>query len=358
MTPQQLLQEMHSRWSEDDLPGPASNIAFVDTQARLGVRLTDELQAVYRVANGVPGLGLIPLADMQLAHSVPDLHLEDFVYDGVLSVTTGEYEDSQYHDILLGRTKRWLYLGTADDGQSLLFLDTDDKPAIPGYRFIDFYYESPQAYESIQAWLESRWVAEQWSQQQQMHYEKAKRARYQSLTNVGMPDLLDQFERPSLAMKWLAQLPDWPDGAVDTDISAAEARLAVSFPADLRALYQRHNGFPPMNIVAVEETLHMAQLPDSEFYDIKDQWQLIQSDGEEKSIVINKQRIANCIILAGTPMPDAVPPELPMYPTLLWCPELLQPADGYVLLFQQRVYANVTDYVRDMAAARTANTFQ
>ncbi|MCG6970501.1 MAG: hypothetical protein LJE85_12115 [Gammaproteobacteria bacterium] len=358
MTLEQLLNEVHSRWSNDQLPEPASNIAFVDTQARLGVRLTDDIKAVYRVANGVPGLGLVSLADVRRADRVPDLHLEDLVYEGKLNVNTGEYEDSQYHEILLERAKQWIYLGAADGGESLLFLDAEEKPAIPGYRFIDFYYESPQAYESIQAWLESRWVSDQWSQQQQIRYEEARRAKYQSLADVGIPDLLEQFERPSLVMRLLTQLPDWPKGADEAVISAAEERLAVSFPADLRALYQQHNGFPPINMLAVKETLHLAELPDSEYYDIKDQWQLIQSDGEEKSIVINKRRIADCTVIAGTLMPDAVPPELPVYPTLLWCPKLLQSDDGYVLLFQQRVYTSVTDYVRDMAAARTANGFQ
>jgi Zn-dependent protease len=350
-----LLQEVHSRWSEEALPEPADNIAFIDTQARLGARLGEDLQAIYRIANGVPSLGLAPLVSLQRAANSKDLALQDYLYEGKLGVTAGEYENTQYHEILLERANRWIYLGTANGGESLLFLDTDDPPAISGYRFIDFYYESPQAYESLRAWLESRWVSEQWSQQLQVRHEEAKRAKYQSLVGVGLPDLLDHFERPSVLVKLLTQLPDWPDGAAETQITTAETRLEVSFPEDLRALYQQHNGFPPLNLLSLEETNPITALPDNEPFQFKDQWQLIQSDGEEKPMSINKQQIANCITLAGTPVPETVSEELPVYPTMLWCPKLLSGDDAYLLLYQQRVYTEFTKYVRDMAAARTAD---
>jgi Zn-dependent protease len=350
-----LLQEVHSRWSEDALPGPADNIAFIDTQARLGARLGEDLQAIYRIANGVPSLGLAPLAGLQRAANAKDLALEDYLYQGKLGVNAGEYENTQYHEILLERANRWIYLGAADGGESLLFMDTDDPPAIPGYRFIDFYYESPQAYESMRAWLESRWVSEQWSQQVQIRHEQAKHAKYQSLVEVGMPDLLEHFEHPSLLVKLLAQLPDWPEGAADGQITATEARLGMSFPEDLRVLYQQHNGFPPLSLLSLEEMNSVTEFPENEFIQFKDQWQLIQSDGEEKTLTINKQQITHCVTLAGTPAPESASSEMPVYPSMLWCPKLLSGDDAYLLLYQQRVYTGFTNYVRDMAAARTTD---
>lgn len=349
-----LVKELHSHSSEDALPQPADTIAFIDTQARLGARLGEDLQAVYRIADGIPSLGLAPLVKLQRLANVKDLPLDNYLYQGKLNVSTGQYEDVQYHDILLERAKRWIYLGAADGGESLLFEDTDDPPAIPGYRFIDFHYEAPQAYESLRAWLESRWVAEQWSQQQQIRYAEAKHAKQQLLAGVDMPELLEHFERPSILINLLAQYPDWPDGADDARIAAAETRLGVSFPQDLRALYEQYNGFPPLNLLSLEETDSMAALPEDKF-DIKDQWQLIQSDGEEKAVTINKQLINHCVILAGTPATESAPAELAVYPTLLWCPKLLQANNAYLLLYQQKVYATFTDYVRDMAATRTVD---
>lgn len=350
-----LLQEVHSRWSEDALPEPADNIAFIDTQARLGMRLGEDLKAIYRIANGVPSLGLAPLSSLQRAANAKDLTLEDYLFEGKLGITAGEYENTQYHEVLLERANRWIYLGAADDGESLLFMDTEDPPAIPGYRFIDFYYESPQAYESLRTWLESRWVSEQWAQQLQIRHEQAKHAKYQSLVKVGIPDLLEQFEHPSLLVKLLAQLPEWPEGAADAQITRTETRLGVNFPEDLRALYLQHNGFPPLNLLALEETLPIATLPDNEFFQFKDQWQLMQSDGSEKPLAINKQHITNCIALAGTSVPETASSELPLYPTMIWCPRLLNGDGAYLQLYQQRVYTSFIDYVRDMVAARTAD---
>ena len=98
----------------------------------------------------------------------------------------------------------------------------------------------------------------------------------------------------------------------------------------------------------------MGALPDNEYFKLKDQWQLIQADGVHKEVNIRKQQINDCVILGGTPVSDSMPADLPVYPTLLWCPKLRPSADSYLLLFQQRFYDTFTDYVRDMAAARTA----
>ncbi|MGD8939157.1 MAG: hypothetical protein PVJ72_07250, partial [Gammaproteobacteria bacterium] len=330
---QMLLHEVRGRRGDEPLPTPASDIAFVDTQARLGARLTEDIKAIYRIADGVPELGLAPLADWKRAADVADLPLDNFLYNGKLGVNSGELENNQYHEIMQQRAKRWIYVGAADGGESLLFLDTEEPPAIPGHRFIDFYNESPQAYISIRAWLESRWVADKWAQQQQIRYEESRDAKYKSLAGTEMADLLGQFERPSLLIRLLTHWPEWPESALDTEISDTETRLGISFPQDLRALYQQHNGFPPMNILPLEQIQRIAELPENEFLVLKDQWQLITAGGEKEAVVIDKQNITNCVVLAGTPISDSATASS-VYPTLLWCPGLLRPDDGFVLLYQ------------------------
>jgi cell wall assembly regulator SMI1 len=351
---QMLLHEVRGRRDDEPLPTPASDIAFVDTQARLGARLSEDIKALYRIADGVPELGLAPLADWKRTANVADIQLDTFLYNGKLGVNAGEHENSQYYEILLERAKRWIYVGAADGGESRLFIDTEEPPAIPGHRFIDFYNESPQAYVSIRAWLESRWVTDKWLQQQQIRHEKSRDAKYKSLADIGLADLLSQFERPSLLMRLLTQWPEWPKGAVVTEISDTEARLDISFPQDLRALYQQHNGFPPMNILPLEQIQRIDKLPENEFLVLKDQWQLIASGGDKETVVIDKQNITNCVILGGTPISDSATASS-VYPTLLWCPGLLQPNDGFVLLYQQRIYTAFVDYVRDTLAARIAD---
>ena len=109
-----------------------------------------------------------------------------------------------------------------------------------------------------------------------------------------------------------------------------------------------------MNILPLEQIQRIAELPENEFLVLKDQWQLITAGGEKEAVVIDKQNITNCVVLAGTPISDSATASS-VYPTLLWCPGLLRPDDGFVLLYQQRIYTAIVDYVRDTLAARIAD---
>lgn len=224
------------------LPPPATEAALALAGERLGAVLPEALQALYRTANGVPALDLAPVEQLVVADAA--LQRDSEYSDGVLLIDLG---DGDWAEVPVAEASGWWQLGEHQDGL-LLFLP-QAHPRLPGIRVIDYQYESPVAYPSLQAWLQASWVVAEETRQQLAEQGRRGRALRESLRPLDLAGLLAEHPRPDLLARLQGQPSALPDPADSADLARAAQRIGASLPEALQTLYRLHDGFPPLQLL-------------------------------------------------------------------------------------------------------------
>ena len=140
--------------SRNDPPHAADNAAFARAEARLGRPIPLDLRSFYEVADGLPGVDLLPLEKlgppsaelMQLIAIIDQrLHLED---------TNGTWVELD-----AATAERWWHLGGSED--SPLFYLPDPHPRLPTTRMINYLIESPSVHTSLRDFVNQQWADQQ-----------------------------------------------------------------------------------------------------------------------------------------------------------------------------------------------------
>ena len=328
------------------LPAPATQSDIDAAQQRLGLTLPDDIVALYRIADGVPALQIVPIASLARLDARPDFSLTGFVEEDRVTVWPWNGDDiGEMKFVDIADVHRWLVLTPKQSGQPLAY----DASPTPSTGLRAFAADEPDflAYPTLRRWLEIVREGQLATRTQIERVEAAIAAARQPLEGLAMPALLDKLPRPSFQERLLQRRSPWTVGppASPADVEAAERRLGVALPADLRELYARHDGITAMRVLPAASlrrvditngvvrqylTAIVTMPPLAHF----------RTDPDFPATV---EAFDGCHLVGGAPEGGITSANL------VWCPRR-DNAHPFVEVQLRRTYASLTDYVRDALA--------
>jgi cell wall assembly regulator SMI1/Zn-dependent protease len=230
---------------------PADAEAIAAAEVRIGMSMPPPLRALYRRHDGLPALGIGPVADLAPAGAKVDEWfdlLEASEYPVDIHVPGAEQPGSAMMKAAVLRD--WLLVG--GDEESLLLFNPD--PAGQPAQWVNLWAESPSGYRSLHEWLQDAWVSSQQQQSYLLEMQQRQQRAYARFASADWETVLDalQPETPIL-MRLIADAPDLPGPATTEDLAAAEQRLGRVLPADYRELLLRHDGHPMLGLDPVAQ---------------------------------------------------------------------------------------------------------
>lgn len=230
---------------------PANAQAIAAAEARIGTAMPPPLLALYRRHDGLPALGIGPVADLEPAAAKVDEWfglLEASEYPVDIHAPGAEQPVSA---VMKASTLRdWLLVG--GDDESLLLFNPD--PAAQPAQWVNLWAESPSGYRSLHEWLQDAWVS---SQQQQSYLQEMQQRQQQAYARFAGADwdtVLEALQPATpMLMRLIAGAPGLPDPATAEALAAAEQRLGRALPADYRELLLRHDGYPILGLDPVAQ---------------------------------------------------------------------------------------------------------
>lgn len=332
-------------------PGAATDDDISVAQARNGTALPEEIVALYRAADGVPAVHIVPLSALVRAQARSDIHLDEIAQDGEIVAwpQAGEgREAAQPLTVPVDAAGRWLVL-TPPQVASLLLYDAGATPAAAGYRL----YETDggdgvTAYRGVRDWLEGVHVRLTRHAARMARFDAAVDAARTRLAALAMPALLAERARtePSHPLFKRIQTPAIPAAAAA--IAEAELRIGRPLPDDLRAIYALQNGemalriFPVESVRPLDLSRHRKTISA-----ILEGAPLTPYSHRSPRFPVDANALAGCHVVGGAPGHEADSP------ALLWCPEA-EAAARILDLHAQRAYPTLTDYVREAVARADA----
>lgn len=338
---------------------PASEAAIVAAEQRIGRPLPKELRTLYRAHNGVEGLGLAPIERIDLAASLQAEALAALAYDGGIQIwpaVTAQDDAADAFDepeqVTIANANQWIAIGAGGDEEALLFVDTGGKYNQHA-RLINCD-EGCSAYADLSSWLQQHWIARRQSERMQKRMEQARAVARMKFKQTDLPELLAEFEEPSLLVRLIGGAGTWAAPADSDDVQVTEQRLGRTLPDDLRALYALHDGFARLRIAPVAEieayvpvaadpdSTNASGAPDTE---PKPLWKHASAEG----IALDR-----CIAIGGYPRSDSPAAAWTRAQALLWCPDSGRAEVTVVDLQRDRTFPSVLAYVREAAVEAAA----
>ncbi len=347
----------------------ASTEAIAAAESRIGKSLPGVLREIYLQRNGVEFLNIDRVESIDIAsrRNAPSLELMSdqgklLVWAVAPQLEAAEneaVEEAEYvppEEVPLERAGNWIDIGSpAMDGGGL-YLDVGSE----GEMRVITCYETCDAYPGLRAWLNQQWVSVRQMHSLNVRMQQVRAQAMKSLAEASMPELLAQFEAPSLLMRWVSGV-DMRPGAADAEaIRQVEQRLGRSLPKDLLDVYAAHDGFPALRLLPVSAI--QAYLPETPPAGPDNTATEVAADQLPAWSGI---ALEHCLIIGGSPITsddggDALRAQ--QQSALLWCPNSHRADIEVVDLLQRQVYASIMGYVRSSAAdeiaSRRVNEFQ
>lgn len=237
----------------DWAPAPPAGVSESQLQAaaeRLGMPLPQPLAELYRRHDGVAALALDPIEQVRVVGTSLDAWFA--LFDSpTLEVELVGIDDGPAQTLDIAALSTWLQIGGDEEGPALLF-----NPGAAGQamQILDMDGDWPSGYRSVREWLESRWIAEQHSQQYQRELLVRQAQAEQTLKDADWPQLLAALQ-PDIPFPYslLANAPELAPPASGDAIRAAEQRLGSSLPDEHRSLLQLHDGVPALQLGPLAE---------------------------------------------------------------------------------------------------------
>ena len=319
----QFVADLQKREYETSPTGLSEErIAAVET--RLGVKLPEDVRAVYRVSNGLKLLELAPLEQARRPDPAFLSQISDAARDGeVRIVVSGANLNDHLFYVSAGRLTNTLQLGPVEKGAGHygVLLDLNQPSLVDGYSLINAFARSGQVSLNamdIRGRLRDSWVALQAQDAMNQRYAREVEAQAETLRGENASQLLAHFPEPGFLVRTFFHVRTLPvpGPATETELSTAEQRLGRTLPPDLRAFLLLHDGYPKLFL-----------LPAAGYF-----------------LVPEGQAGSTCIVIGGVDQGD---PQV--FPTTLWCPE----RGGQIVDLQAgKSYPDVTALLRENVARR------
>lgn len=347
--------------SDGDAPSGATAVQLAAARERLGVSLPRELRELYAMANGLELAQLRPIELVTHADAALD-SLRELSGDAVTL-----YEGDSERHIQIDTLSGWLLLG-GEGGDWLLFDPTSGaRNAGMSLLWIGELGEG-EAHVSLRAWLEQSWMSHQSLLRMESERESSASAAREAMRDASMPELLSEFERPSWLVRLIASTADWPGPAPVEAVDAAERRLERQLPRDYRELLATHNGFPPLQLLPIDQVHTWRSQRDAILPDViagllgtalptESDSPAGHSDAppvapQSARSPMQEADLASCLILASFRY-SSDDYDSGLQPQILLCPSH-SPRSGLLDLSQRRNYPNLRAWVLERAAQMRA----
>lgn len=332
-------------------PEPASTDAIARAASRLGGPLPQELHAFYREQNGAPELGLLPLDEV--APIAPAQLAEMRAFGGTIDGMMRDGSDFLAVEVSLDAASAWWHLGGNDGGQLFYLPQADTR--LHGQRFVAFDGATASLHADLRDWLEQWWTdLRQGEALEARRTQVLARARA-SMAELSVQQILEQSE-PDTVLAWLLERGQVrPQPATEDQLQAAEARLAMPLPDELKALLRLRDGVPEYLILSTSD---IASWPDvaqsileqhraSVFMEFPE-----NENGSSGQVVQqwDERDFASCLVVAGTRVENEVRGSQ-WVPLLLWCPPS-SAMNGWLDINAHQRYARLRDWLIEQAAVR------
>jgi Zn-dependent protease/cell wall assembly regulator SMI1 len=346
----------------------ASAEAIAAAESRIGKALPGALREIYLQRNGVEYLSIDRVESIDIASRRNASSLELMSDQGKLLVwavspqleaTENEADEEEYvppEEVPLERAGNWIDIGSAEMDGGGLYLDIGTE----GEARVISCYETCDAYAGLRAWLNQQWVSVRQMHSMNARMQQARAQAMKSLADASVPELLAQFEAPSLLMRWIGDIDMRPGAADAEEIRQAEQRLGRSLPKDLLDLYAEHDGFPALRL-----------LPVSAIQPYQPETPPADADTTATEVTADQLpawsgiALEHCLVIGGSPISSddgGYALRAQQQTALLWCPNSHRADIEVVDLLQRQVYASIMDYIRSRAAddiaRRQVNEYQ
>ncbi|UXI68826.1 site-2 protease family protein [Tahibacter amnicola] len=324
-------------------PEPATPELIAAAEQELGVVLPEELKALYRVANGVPTLGLLPIEQLKRVRDVDWLKPADYAYEGKISLySASSEEDASDLSIAPGQLAGWIYLGRPlEENDSAIVYDVAPTSVIPGIRLVELFSESPSASPGVAQWVRERWIAHQqaetWAKERALNVDLTRKALSQK-SAVEMLEMLDQ-NSPLARLVLPVQTKQVADAGA---IALTQQRLGLALPDDLQAVLLQDNARPHLHLLPVDQFVRVRELPEVVRTAMSDHL-TVETPGEAAPLA-TLDLILDCVAISGAEDSGFV-----QAVSLVWCPAA-PAAQQFRGIWRREDYVDFTDYVRATTA--------
>jgi Zn-dependent protease len=228
-------------------------------EARLGVRLPDDLRAVYRVSDGLALLDLAPLEKAVRPDAAFLARISAVARDGEVEVvgSGANLKDRRYFakSALFSNTVR---LGPSKaSGFYTVLLDLNQPLLAPGQFLISVFDNGRGTFAmrgvDLRARLQASWAAQQVQDVFDRERENNLVMQRAALRGEDVEHLLAHFPDPGFLVRTFfhVRAPRLRQPATEAQVSATEHRLGQSLPSDLRAALLIHDGYPRLGLLPV-----------------------------------------------------------------------------------------------------------
>ncbi|MBL8299675.1 MAG: site-2 protease family protein [Rhodanobacteraceae bacterium] len=339
------------------LAAPVADATVAAAQARLGLSLPPDLLALYRTADGVKSLGLLPLAQVRPLAQMPELDVSRYAVEGRIEVfasdgTLTSEAPPQEIVLKLEQIQYFLLIGADAEFEVVTLYDAAEQPLSAGLRVYSFRLEGgADALPGLSSWLRQRWVHSSLSADLQSRIDTAREREAALLADWPAARLLGEFERPGLLARAIAPQTAWPDPADEADIAGIAVRFGSPVPDELAAVYRQHDGVPAVFLLPLARWQPVPALTAEIVAQLREA-------SAQPPLAFDAAELDSCIVIGGVHIDRAGADELApaglVHANLLWCPRAS--ADRrYVDLTHQRTWRDYTDALRRLVAEQRAS---
>ena len=340
------------------VPAGLSEERIGAVEARLGVKLPEDIRAVYRVSNGLKLLDLAPLEQATRPDAAFLSQISSAARDGEVQIATGgaNLRDHLFY-VSAARLTNTLQLGPAEKGGGHygVLLDLNQPPLVDDYSLLNAFARSGQVSLhaiDVRGRLQESWVAQQAQDAMTHRYAREADAQAEALRDEDVSRLLAHFPEPGFLVRTFFQVRTLPlpEPASEKELTATEHGLGRSLPPDLRAFLLLHDGYPKLFLLPAagyfpvpegQAGATFLEEADQRHRELAAVW-----GGLDPSFDIEKLRA--CIVIGGVDQGDPR-----VFPTTLWCPD----REGQIVDLQTgKSYPDVTALLREDVARRMVNS--
>jgi len=352
----QLIEDLKKRDRETFAAG-LSEERIAAVEARLGVRLPDDIRAMYRVTDGLKLLQLAPLEQATRLDSAFLAQITAKAHDGEVEIvrTGANFNDRSYYASagLLTNTVR---LGPEEaDAQPAVLVDLNHPLLVGGHILISAYGKAGDV--SLRA-VDFRGRLEQtWADRQAQDAENQRSAnevavQVEALRGEDVPHLLAHFPNPGFLLRTFFHVhaPRLPGPATEPELSAAERALGRSLPPDLRTFLLLHDGYPRLFLLPAAGYFPVtgSQAGSTLLEEADRRYKQLAAGRNRARTTLDAERLRECIVIGGIDQGD---PQV--FPTVVWCPQL---GGQIVDLESEESYPDFTALLRAAVARDRVNS--
>ena len=344
---------------------PADDRKIEDTESRLHAQFPDSIRQLYASADGIPALGIEPLANLQRTGTRLLAEFRAAEVQGGLLIDRVDGEPLSPPQLVapgrLADTILFAHIPAAgDDGEpagnagAVILLDPDNPPIFAAHTLLQFGHGRIAVREDIKTWLSRQWAEQEAGKALRQAIDSSRHRARLALAEDDVSDLIDTLRPAGFAARLMHHQPGWPAPVGAFSARAAETRLGLSLPEDYLEFLRLHDGLPALGLMPLEEIAYLSPVLKSEQIaalpglDGKTAFAPVDDDGSAP-LYLDQGIASQCIAIGG---PRKFATAAAEAPQALWCPRQPNPEARYVDLPRHALYPDFTSLLRDRVAGR------